>query len=164
MCCFFLNESKLGKDKSPASRSMSQTRLEARQAEGGWDGRVMFEHVFDKRTETYAPTSRIHTSIMAGKGLKISTSHRSRHVSVTARAGDNCCVSMRGRIWRPITSQRRAKAVPIQRLLQMQPTNAAFFSLFLEDALQYPSQPHTPQDSLRAWKIRSKKKKRHRAV
>ena len=35
-------------------------------------------------------------------------------------------VSFEGRIWRPITSQRCAK-VP--------PTNAAFFSLFVEDAL-----------------------------
>ena len=43
--------------------------------------------------------------------------------------------SFRGRIWRPVTSQRSAKAVPIQRLLQMQPTNEAFFSLFLDDAL-----------------------------
>ena len=42
--------------------------------------------------------------------------------------------SIRGRIWRPITSLRHAKAVPIRRLLQMQSTHAAFFSLFLEDA------------------------------
>ena len=42
--------------------------------------------------------------------------------------------SFGGRIWRQITSQRCAKAVPIRMLLQMQPTNAAFFSLFLEDA------------------------------
>ena len=38
------------------------------------------------------------------------------------------------RIWRPITSLRRARSVPIQRLFQMQPTTATFFSLFLEDA------------------------------
>ena len=30
------------------------------------------------------------------------------------------------------------KAVPIQRLLQMQPTNAAFFSLFLKDTVLLP--------------------------
>lgn len=46
----------------------------------------------------------------------------------------------RGRIWRSITSQRRAKTVPIRKL----PTNADLFSLFLEDAatilrgLRYP--------------------------
>ena len=42
--------------------------------------------------------------------------------------------SFRGRIWRPITSQRCGKAVPIWRLLQMQPTNVAFLSLVLKDA------------------------------
>ena len=35
-------------------------------------------------------------------------------------------------LWGP-KSRHRVKAVPIQRLLQMQPANAAFFSLFLED-------------------------------
>ena len=35
--------------------------------------------------------------------------------------------SFRGHIWRPISSLRHAKAVPIQRLLQMRPTNATSF-------------------------------------
>ena len=43
------------------------------------------------------------------------------------------CIHQRS-IWRPITSLGHAKAVPIRGLLQMQLTNVAFFSLFLEDA------------------------------
>ena len=41
----------------------------------------------------------------------------------------------RGCIQRPITSQCHAKAVPIRSLLQIQPANVAFFSLFLEETL-----------------------------
>ena len=43
------------------------------------------------------------------------------------------CILQRS-ICRPIMSQRHTIAVPIQRLLQMQPTSPSFFSLFLEDA------------------------------
>ena len=41
--------------------------------------------------------------------------------------------SFDGRIWRPITSQRLVTAVAIWGSFQMRPTNAVFFSLFLED-------------------------------
>ena len=42
--------------------------------------------------------------------------------------------SFGGCIWRPITSQRRTKAVPIRSLVQMQPSNAASFSIFVDEA------------------------------
>ena len=49
--------------------------------------------------------------------------------------------SFKGRIWRPITSQRRAKAVLIWRLLQMQPTNAPSFPSFQRMHRYYPTYP-----------------------
>ena len=58
----------------------------------------------------------------------------------TFRSQASCCVSIQG--LHPLIAAfegqlcllRRMKTVLIRRLLQMQPTNAAFFSLFLEDA------------------------------
>ena len=47
-----------------------------------------------------------------------------REVGNGTQVGLTCCVSIQG--LHPL-------AVPIRRLLQMQPTNASFFSLFLED-------------------------------
>ena len=62
------------------------------------------------------------------------------------------------RISRPITSQHRAKAVPIRRLLQMQPWNAAFFSLFFEDApLLSFAASHIPRSFARCCSVLKKK-------
>ena len=61
-------------------------------------------------------------------------------------------------IWRPITPQRRAKAVPI---LQMQPSFTSFWRMHL----CYPSWPHISQNSLWARKRRKEERKwRHRVA
>ena len=69
--------------------------------------------------------------------------------------------SFRGRIWRPVTSQRRVKPVPLWRLLQMQPSFPCFWRMH-----RYrPSWPHISRDSLRIWKRRKKERKwRHRVA
>ena len=58
-----------------------------------------------------------------------------------------------GRIWRPITSQRRTKAVPIQGLLQMQPCFPSFWRI----NRYYPSWPHISQDYLRTQRRKTEK-------
>ena len=68
------------------------------------------------------------------------------------------CIPQRS-IWRPITSLRHAKAVQIQRLLQMQPTDAPSSPCFWRMHRYYPSRPNISQDSLHAWKRRKNEKK-----
>ena len=60
--------------------------------------------------------------------------------------------SFAGRIWSAITSQRHAKAVPIQRILQMPPTNAGCVSLFLEGTPPLPSAAITCSRFVRTWR------------
>ena len=70
--------------------------------------------------------------------------------------------SFRGRIWRPIMSQCCTKAVPIRRLVQMQPTNAATFALFLVDApLRSFVVSHIPRFTAHPKRRKKERKWRH---
>ena len=65
--------------------------------------------------------------------------------------------SFGGNIWRPITSLRHTKAVPIPRLLQLQPSFPCFWRTIEHG--YYPSWPHISQDYLRARKRRKRERK-----
>ena len=56
-------------------------------------------------------------------------------------------------------AQRRAKAVPVRRLLQMQHTKAPSFPSFWRMHSYCPSWPHISQDSLCSQKRRKKERK-----
>ena len=71
--------------------------------------------------------------------------------------------SFRGRIWRPITSLRRVRAVPISSKgsSKCRPSFPSFWRVHRYD----PSWPHIFQGSLHTWKRRQKERKwRHRMV
>ena len=80
--------------------------------------------------ETQTWTAVTGLAVCPSFGMKKKYKKRKRRVAVSQF---RVCI-LRGSIRRPIMSQRRAKPVPIRRLLQMQPTNAPSFPCFLEDA------------------------------